>query len=92
MRSNSLGLASTRAQNLNSTKNDYPFTKTITVTHNNTPVWLTILTFMMGIVSIIVSGIMIWRIEHVHAEILASVYECNGRPLNDTVCTVVAHL
>ncbi len=75
MRSNSLGLASTRAQNLNSSKNENPLPKTITVTNNNTPIWLTILTLMMGTVSIVVSGIMIWRIEHVHihvAEILAT--------------------
>ena len=92
MRSNSLGKVSEKKHNsldINET------TKPIVITKNVIPTWMSFIVSSMWIISIIVSGIVIWRVEHVHvhvAEIIAKVYECNGVPANETVCTVVAHL
>lgn len=57
--------------------------------------WVAAASLLVGVASVVMSGIVVWRIEHVHthvAEVIAQVYACDGRPSNTSVCGVVAHL
>ena len=63
--------------------------------HSRIDRWVSIASLFLGTVSVVLSSVAVWRIEHVHthvAEVIARVYECDGRPLNASVCGVVAHL
>ena len=94
MRSNSLGLTIDNKHHRNSSDVNDIIKPTI-VTKTTVPLWLFLIMSFMWIMTIVVSGIVIWRVEHVHvhvAEIIAKVYECDDRPTNETVCTAVSLL
>jgi len=97
MKANQLGFAAATHAVASSTKSVNVREDAVDDPHPRSRVdwWFAIASLFFGIVSVVLSSVAIWRIEHVHthvAEVIARVYECDGRPLNASVCGVVAHL
>lgn len=95
MKANQLGFATTHTVASVVRKTDIG-DEIVKLPHRNQIlVWISIASLLMGTVSVVLTSIAVWRIEHVHihvAEIIAHVYECDGRPSNTSACGVVAHL